>query len=166
MSDRDYSTEFRRPGLPRCGKSPASLKFDGKWLELRSGAYRGAFPAVSGKPKSDGSFDYSVARQKLPFVGPIPEGRYWINPEDLWENAFYKVRTPRAAWGDYRITLRIFPGTKTWGRGGFFIHGGYVRGSAGCIDLTSVMNTFVDRVKSVASRKNCYILLNVNYQST
>ena len=40
----------------------------------------------------------------------------------------------QGAWGNYRITIHPFTTTETYGRGGFFIHGGDQLGSAGCID--------------------------------
>lgn len=46
--------------------------------------------------------------------------------------------------GKRRVWLDPLPGTPTHGRGGFSIHGGWWRGSAGCIDLTSDMPSFVD----------------------
>ena len=127
------------------------------------GAYRASYGAVSGKPLEDGSFDYSKERQKLANVGPIPEGRYWIDPADLWANAWYK-RGSRAAWGNYRMTLRVFPGTTTHDRGGFFIHGGSRPGSAGCIDLTYAMDSFVENMNSRKGRGDCYIAVTVRYR--
>jgi len=47
------------------------------------------------------------------------------------------------AWGTHRIWLEPTPSTRTYGRSGFSIHGGVVAGSAGCIDLTSDMDSFV-----------------------
>jgi hypothetical protein len=130
-------------------------------------------PGVSGRPifapGADGrftrrTFDYSVASQKEKGVGPIPEGKYWINPAELWENAWYKFWDPTDAWGNYRITIHPYPGTEVYGRGGFFIHGGAEPGSAGCIDLTSAMNDFVKFLKeAVGEKANCFIDLNVHY---
>lgn len=38
-------------------------------------------------------------------------------------------------WGRGRVPLRPAPGTNTRGRRGFYIHGGSLPGSAGCIDV-------------------------------
>ncbi len=157
-----YAAERGVAEGPTCGKSPISLHFDGKWLEMRTGDYKVSFGAVSGKPSKGDSFDYSKARQKLAGVGPIPEGQYWIDPDDLWENTWYKVGS-REAWGNYRITLRVFPMTNTYGRGGFFIHGGTTAGSAGCIDLTTAMDAFVTKMNAYKGTKKCYILVTVKY---
>lgn len=46
------------------------------------------------------------------------------------------------AWGTRRIGLQPRPGTNVFGRSNFTIHGGSYPGSAGCIDLTSSMNSF------------------------
>ncbi|MEL6530881.1 MAG: tlde1 domain-containing protein [Pseudomonadota bacterium] len=162
MTQDRYASERGSPEVPTCGVSPLTLHFDGKWLELRIGGYRAAYGAVSGKPLASGGFDYSVERQKLKNVGPIPEGRYWIKPSDLWTNAWYR-RGRYSAWGNYRVTLRVFPGTETHGRGGFFIHGGTVRGSAGCIDLTSAMDSFVENMNKHKGRGDCYISVTVDY---
>ena len=45
------------------------------------------------------------------------------------------ARNFRGDWGDWRAPLVPTKGTKTHGRDGFFIHGGGITGSAGCIDL-------------------------------
>jgi len=65
--------------------------------------------------------------------------------------------------GNYRITLRVFPGTITHGRGGFFIHGGTRPGSAGCIDLTSAMDSFIANMNSRKGNGDCYIAVTVEY---
>ncbi|MEZ5601109.1 MAG: DUF2778 domain-containing protein [Candidatus Competibacteraceae bacterium] len=76
--------------------------------------------------------------------GPIPQGIYWIRPDELddnWLNCRLSDRFANA-WGRYRISIHPFT-TETFGRGGFFIHGGATPGSAGCIDLTNHMDRFV-----------------------
>lgn len=47
--------------------------------------------------------------------------------------------------GEYRIFLKPESGTNTYGRDGFFIHGGEFFGSNGCIDLAGNMATFAER---------------------
>lgn len=57
------------------------------------------------------------------------------------------------SWGTQRAFLNPSPGTNTFGRSGFSIHGDTSPGSAGCIDLCDMVNTLfgdiplgVDRV--------------------
>ncbi|HEX4843138.1 MAG TPA: tlde1 domain-containing protein [Limnobacter sp.] len=147
-------------------KSVMSLHFDGSVLTIRtaSGLLK-TYNAVSGKPLNK-KFDYSAERQTAANQGPIPEGHYWINPSEMWENNLIKsaLRSPRSAWGDYRLTIRVSPGTKTHGRGGFFIHGGDMPGSAGCIDLTHAMNRFVKDLRDLLGPSlNCHVPLTVEY---
>nr|WP_175737821.1 tlde1 domain-containing protein [Burkholderia ambifaria] len=96
-------------------------------------------------------------------VGPIPSGRYWIQPSQMWKNRWYNLAS-RAAWGDYRLTIHVMPGTRTFGRGGFFIHGGTHAGSAGCINLHSGMENFVREIEAATKgMPECYVPLTVQY---
>lgn len=70
--------------------------------------------------------------------GPIPPGDYsadirqLTNPNLLGDLA----RNFRGDWGDWRVPLVPGLTTRMPGRtGGFFLHGGRLRGSAGCIDV-------------------------------
>ena len=118
---------------------------------------------MSGRPLGDGGFDYSLARQKLANEGPIPSGGYWIRPDELWTNRWYHLAS-RTAWGNYRITIHPFVATESYGRGGFFIHGGSTPESAGCIDLTGDMDRFVsDLTGAVGSNTKCLIYVRVWY---
>jgi len=167
MSGKDkYASERFKPKSPACAKSHINLLFNGKKLIMTSGikkkrVYR--YMADSGKPNEMGRFSYSKERQKTPYKGPIPEGEYWINPDEFWENAWYKIGS-ESAWGKYRITIHPFPKTNTYNRGGFFIHGGDLPGSAGCIDLTTQMSQFYkDLKREINTNTNCYIILKVDY---
>lgn len=163
-----YAHERGMPTLPQCGRSPLALRFDGTTLAMAEGVRHYAWSAVSGRAGADGGFDNSARRQAQRGEGPIPAGRYWIDPSELWDrdywNPFQHVRVPRASWGDYRLTIHVYPGTRTHGRGGFFVHGGSTPGSAGCIDLAVGMNNFVEilrlRLNGVTT---CYIELLVAY---
>jgi hypothetical protein len=155
-----YTHERRWPELAGI-RSDLRLTYDGG--RLRMPARARSYPAISGKNTPQG-FDFSVERQKIPFQGPIPEGVYWVAPGELWTNAWYKYTAPRSAWGDHRLSIHPFPETETHGRGGFFIHGGFVPGSAGCIDLWAHMNFFVEDLKeAVSGREDLYCILTVNY---
>jgi hypothetical protein len=166
MAQNDpYANERRTPEVPMCGASAIALYFNGYALGMGGSGAALSYPAVSGRPLANGTFDYSVARQRLGSTGPIPAGNYWINPSELWENSWFRsLRNPTFAWGNYRITLRVYPGTVTHGRGGFFIHGGTTAGSAGCIDLTTYMDRFVQDMRARVGRSNnCYIPVKVEY---
>ncbi len=149
-----------------CGRSKISLKFDGKTLQAFGTRKPMLFPAVSGKRNEKGVFDYSNERQRIAYQGPIPAGEYWIQPSQLWENNWLKSRlvSPRAAWGNFRLTIHPYPGTQTHGRGGFFLHGGTAPGSAGCIDLVARIDQFVERLREeLGGLPECYIPLTVRY---
>jgi hypothetical protein len=156
----DYSAERYDPKIAHC--STLVLRFDGKTLTMRGGSANYSYSAVSGRSQN-GSFDYSNDAQRQAYQGPIPEGTYWIKPDEMWENAWYKSGS-RAAWGNYRITIHPFTTTETYRRGGFFIHGGAVPGSAGCIDLATEMDRFVaDLRKELGGKETCQIHLFVGY---
>jgi hypothetical protein len=147
MGDK-YAGERGEPTGATCGE--ISLLFDGYYLKLHAGPVSGgkvtqAWHARSGRINADGKFDYSAERQKVSFTGPIPAGEYWIKPaqlrEFLWSDA---------SWGCARITIHPRQSTETYSRGGFFIHGGKVWGSAGCIDLTYGMDSFRKKIKELA----------------
>lgn len=161
-----YSEERAFPSSPLCGKSHLTLTFNGRTIRAVGTKAPLQFRAVSGKPDPTGRFDYSAERQRIPNQGPIPAGRYWIQPSQLWENNWFKsaLRAPRGAWGNFRLTIHPYPGTQTHGRGGFFIHGGTSPGSAGCIDLVQHIDRFVERIKQeLGGLPECYIPLTVRY---
>lgn len=159
----NYQEERSDPSTPTCGPARSFLYFNGDYLVLLGPKTNTPFPAVSGSRNDKGLFDYSVERQKVPFKGPIPEGDYWIQPSQMWENGLFK-RGSRIAWGNFRLTIHPYPATATHGRGGFFIHGGSNPGSAGCIDLTMYMDKFVEKLKQeLEGLPECYVALNVDY---
>jgi len=150
-----------------------TLHFDGKLLLLKivkkDEILRLSYKAVSGRPLKDGSFDYSKERQKIKDQGPIPEGEYRINPQEIQytsdRNLVGKtIDILGGVTGAIGIPLGEFPGgTIAWGvgrvwiqpkqvvvggvlRDNFSIHGGTESGSAGCIDLTSNDRKFFDEL--------------------
>lgn len=161
----DYSNERYNPSLAYC-KGSIRLDFDGNKLTMYGGANLPyTYPAVSGRPTGPGGFDYSSERQRISKAGPIPAGIYWIRPDELWGNAWYHVTASRSAWGNFRISIHPFTTTETFGRGGFFIHGGDTPGRAGCIDLSLSMDKFVsDLRREVGENRTCKIHLSVTYQ--
>ncbi|MFL6667267.1 MAG: tlde1 domain-containing protein [Burkholderia ambifaria] len=157
-----YAAKRGTPALPACACAPISLRFDGRFLVMTGNA-SGVYPAVSGRHDNRGSFDYPSARHQMENVGPIPSGRYWIQPFEMWTNRSYNLAS-RAACGNYRLTIHVVPGTRTFGRGGFFIHGGTQAGSAGCINLHSGMENFVREIEAgTKGMPGCYVPLRVQY---
>ena len=163
MPSKTYESERYDPSLARC--SSLSLNFNGKILKIAGGKAEYAYPAVSGKRQADGSFSYTPERQMAPNGGPIPEGAYWINPEEIWQLEWYNFWTSEDGWGKYRVAVHPFTTTVTHGRGGFFIHGGKNPGSAGCIDLTSNISKFVKDLEKEGARRKCQIHLTVKYDT-
>ena len=111
---------------------------------------------------SEYTFDYSIERQKLKNEGPTPEGSYWIEVDERRSSrtSKYSHILLRKGWGDYSWSLHPEGSTQTYGRGGFFIHGGFNWGSAGCIDIKEGdvrLNEFL------SGQCDCYIPVKVNY---
>lgn len=166
LMSNNYAEERATPKMPACSRSRIALSFDGSNLRATGSKSSTMFPAVSGKSNEKGQFEYSEERQKVPNKGPIPEGEYWVQPSQMWENNWLKsmINSPRSAWGNFRLTIHPYPMTKTHGRGGFFLHGGTVPGSAGCIDLTMHIDKFVEYLtKELKGLPECYIPLTVRY---
>ena len=133
-----------------------------------------SFPAVSGRPLENGTFDYSLSRQGIENVGPLPAGVYQVDPdgfqhldvvnEVLGYLNFVGIKAGRFpggvyAWGVVRNDIHGFSAIRP--KGGFTIHGGLDPGSAGCIDLCNGAYPFYLSV-SKYSRGNS-IPLHVDY---
>ncbi|MGC8495316.1 MAG: L,D-transpeptidase family protein [Syntrophobacteraceae bacterium] len=90
-----------------------------------------------------GSYTYSSGMNSStdyiePGTGPTPPGYYTIYPSEVSPAGFARKYLDPRDWGDYRVPLHPDYGTNTYGRGGFFIHGGNLRhGSEGCIKVES-----------------------------
>lgn len=129
------------------------LRFNGRELVLReNGKPILDWPAVSGRPGKQAP-EFQSERDQ----GPLPQGDYRFSVsgvqryEDLsdWQRLKGKVgggQWPggQDSWGRYRFWLTPAPGTETFKRDNFSIHGGSSPGSAGCIDLTDQMDAFTD----------------------
>lgn len=99
------------------------------WDTFPSGALKIA--AYSYSTGMHGNTDPTAGGQ-----GPLPPGSYTINPSEISPTTWKRRLDPRD-WGDYRAPLHPNPGTNTYGRSGFFLHGGYKRlGSEGCIKVS------------------------------
>jgi hypothetical protein len=148
-----------------------TLFFDGKELVLRSGSRSYSYPARSGKIEGQ-TFKYDKRQQEKKDYGPIPEGEWYVVPDEWWERDFMttgyniiqgapwttlldleidyheanaitnEIQRHRDSWGNERLSIHPKASTKTYGRDGFFIHGGKDWGSIGCIDLTRYMPKF------------------------
>ena len=106
---------------------------------------------------------------KIKEQGPIPVGNYTISQlqkrtngnatnfiQGKSEKELYSImmndkghnwntgtKSDFVAWGDYRLPITKLGEADTFGRGSFYIHGGGIPGSIGCIDLLNQMNDFV-----------------------
>lgn len=137
------------------------VTFTGGSLTLydRDGS-RKLYGAVSGQVGPGGQTQPGL--QPVRNVGPIPEGRYFFNPAfiqnfDRHTNAAEKAAAlvgrggwpgGKVSWGNQRAELTADPSTNTYGRSGFYIHGGSNPGSAGCIDLCANADDFFSAVGS------------------
>ncbi len=164
-----------------CQLITAYLKFDGRFLlfrvKLANEIKRFTYKAISGRGEN-GSFDYSVERQKIVSTGPLPEGEYHINPNavqltanrgaiDELKGAVGRGTFPGGdySWGYGRVWIKPDPVVVDGvTRGGFTIHGGDDPGSAGCIDLVGNDEAFFSALKEYGTRYN-KIFLKVDYSS-
>jgi len=156
---------------------PIYIKFNGSNLTIvENGKEVLSLPAVSGRMQEDGTFDYSEERQKMKSTGPLPEGFYLLNLNELvyWDDlSIYQKAGAYAnrglfpggtnAWGRARAPL-IPLSAETYGRSGFTVHGGAVPGSAGCIDLTNYELQFFNYIEKYKGTTNSHIYIFVNYQ--
>ena len=149
------------------------LNFDGTSLYVSDLSGRKidislSWSAVSGRDDYISSKCRSIKCQKEKSKGPIPEGEYTltetqeISTKNIilgivdrgeWPGGLY-------SWGNIRTWLNPNEGTNTFDRRGFSIHGGRVKGSAGCIDLTDSNNDF-HKWYSIWGR--CGLKLRVDY---
>lgn len=141
---------------------PAELMFNGKHLLFidHQNESIAKWDAVSGRKKSDGTFDYSQEYQHVEDAGPIPEGIYWVSPSELtfmWNFLLW------SSWGLRFLPIHPFDSTHSWGRGRFRIHGGSTPGTMGCIDIAGQTGSFK---KAIQGYSACKIKLFVYYSFT
>jgi RHS repeat-associated protein len=145
----------------------AKLVFDGKNLSAydKDGNLITSWKGTSGAPGTTPENQYQKSH------GPIPEGKYSIDPSKTDTYHWYDPRdydwsgkANRDAWGNIRTPIDIEPGTYIGAArtGGFFIHGGSVPGSAGCIDLTNENQSFHDFLGQASGP----VSLEVTYESS
>ncbi len=152
-------------------------------------------PAVSGRQNEDGSFSYSKERQYMENTGPIPEGRHriklntiryikdtsFLNRAACTATGVYNtlaLRTGmptvklgsfpggRTAWGEGSVDIKLDPQVaRETGRDGLTVHGGWVPGSAGCIDLVNNDKEFFRQLERLRDKRD-EIPLIVDYSQT
>jgi RHS repeat-associated protein len=98
-----------------------------------------------------GYYRYTTGREgvtdpSVGWKGPIPPGKYSFDPSQISEGGF--LRNLLGDWGKYRVTLAPDASTETFGRSGFFLHGGKEPGSAGCIDVGEADDVVVPAAKA------------------
>ena len=154
-NDTEAQNSFYKP-LSRPNKDNANcyMTFDGQSLNLVGGnpTHQYTLNAMSGNP------DYQARQyQSKKYLGPIPEGTYYAaqNQRQIIDpiNAAAGIinegnwRKSIPAWGLRRVWLQPDINTNTYGRSGFSIHGGWKKGSAGCIDIpwqTGKLSRYLD----------------------
>ncbi len=129
------------------------MSFDGQNLNLyKDGIKLGRLDAQSGKNEYQ-SAQYQNVKDK----GPIPEGTYYAdqNGRQTIDMVNMLAGIPRmgnwkgsvSSWGIRRFWLRPDKNNQMYGRDGFSIHGGWEKGSAGCIDIpgqTGKLSDYMD----------------------
>ena len=105
--------------------------------------------------------------QKAKNKGVLPVGEYIIKPSDLSDPDFLgdiKRNLPKvgADWGDWRVRLYNKKGV-FYNRNDFFLHGGSLEGSAGCVDIGGGIfgNENTDKVKKIIKNSSDNILFKV-----
>ncbi|RUR53279.1 tlde1 domain-containing protein [Vreelandella populi] len=98
----------------------------------------------------------SIECQSAAWEGPLPVGGYLIRKEDLSDPGLLRgaYRNLRYGdWGDWRVRLYPQEGIEfdLYGRDNFFLHGGSIPGSAGCIDIGGGLlgNNNTDTIKTI-----------------
>ncbi len=153
--ERDNKNQKISYNNPNC-----YITFDGKHLNLFSNNQKvNSLDAMSGQSK------YQAKKfQNVPNKGPIPEGTYYANQDQrqtisTWDTLVGAItgllginrgkwKGSLPAWGMRRIWLKPDSNTYTYERDGFTIHGGLIKGSAGCIDIpwqTNKLSDYMDK---------------------
>jgi hypothetical protein len=161
------------------GNNPGEvyLVFNGSTLSCYyNGKCIVSIPAVSGHASSDGEFDYSICNQATT-GGPIPEGTYYVNISGYEECSLFDALIGvfgfghfpggSVSWGDGKN--RIYPNSldiynpctgETVSRSGWYLHGGLIPGSSGCIDLGPRMGLVASAMANVTWQGKIFIYVN------
>ncbi len=107
-------------------------------LSIHVSGFEGVLQATSGRLDACMN-SAALLCQLIKDTGPIPVGTYYIDPQELDAAGALinlgRLAAYRADWGSFRVPLHPDTSTVTYGRSGFFLHGGMRKGSAGCIDV-------------------------------
>jgi len=92
-----------------------------------------SIPITSGRGQCQNNPKCSANKNQ----GPLPPGKYQLNVSEISQLGAFGtlLRQLRGDWGSWRVPLHPLPATNVMGRSGFFLHGGQIPGSAGCIDF-------------------------------
>ncbi len=92
-----------------------------------------SIPITSGRGQCQNNPKCSANKNQ----GPLPPGKYQLNVGEISQLGAFGtlLRQLRGDWGSWRVPLHPLPATNVMGRSGFFLHGGQIPGSAGCVDF-------------------------------
>jgi len=126
-----------------------SLFFNGQTLSVIQGDNT-VYSTVANSGK--GEHMNNPNSQKVENLGPIPEGNYffynynWQHQSKLRQ--VYNIIAGNGDWGDYNVPLNYIswkePRPLRWG---FYLHGGFWPGSAGCVDAGGGISNIYNYVK-------------------
>ncbi|WP_417501168.1 tlde1 domain-containing protein [Marinobacter sp.] len=140
-----------------------SFSITDRTLTLKTPANSLTIPATSGRGSCMNSAIQACISKKN--EGPIPIGTYYIVPPELSDPNLLGdlARRTQGDWGDWRVRLHPDNRTATFGRDGFFIHGGDTSGSAGCIDIGGGIfgNNHTDRLRNAIESSQVRIPVEV-----
>jgi len=126
--------EDEEPKLPKASVEMTFFIRDGVLLVTPVG--KGAYMVLAESGKGDCINNPTCANE--PFKGPIPPGYYSIDVSKLSEPGLPRVLKrffwDRLDWGSFKVPIKPAPINPT-SRSDFYLHGGILRGSAGCVDI-------------------------------
>ncbi len=97
-------------------------------------------------------------------IGAIWDTIVGNTPTDKEKSFDADTKYSKIGWGNFRLAIKPQKGTITFGRSSFYVHGGKLPGSHGCIDLTNQMDDFAKIFGTwSATTKKKTIPLVVNY---
>ncbi len=125
-----YADDYRRRSKPGEPIDEVHMYHSNGTFEVRhKDGTSETYEVTSGKP---GETDQSKKNK-----GPLPKGEYEFDPKEASTVEGWKFlgRSRSGDWGHGRVPLHPSKDTKTHGQDGFYIHGGKLKGSAGCADI-------------------------------
>jgi hypothetical protein len=91
---------------------------------------------------------------------------YWDDYAKVGDKHEFNMGTvqDQIAWGNYRMPISPKSGTNTYGRGSFYLHGGGIPGSIGCVDLLDKIDEFIGVFKNYVSETGAkYLDIIIDY---